>query len=354
MKRSLAILSLVVFLALAFPVSAFAGGFQDGRVVLGGTYTLHSEETLNGDLAVFGGVATLETGSRVTGSVFVLGGALEADGVIDGDLAVVGGNANLGPEAVVRGDVFTLGGNVNPGSARIEGDFVSGENLEIPMDLEFDDFNFNFTRDFDMPFRGFQVSFEARVLGYLFQSFMLAGLAVLVAMLWPTQTGRVARAVVDQPVVAGGLGILTAIVAPVLLLVLLITICGSPLSLLGAILLIAGGIFGWIAIGMEVGRRLNKALNQDFQPVVEAGLGTLVFALVVLGFGFVPCVGWIASALVSSIGLGGVILTRFGARAYAPGVGEVTAPDVEALIEVPPPDAPEVDESEEGQEESSS
>jgi hypothetical protein len=99
---------------------------------------------------------------------------------------------------------------------------------------------------------------------------------------------------------------------------------------------------------------LNKALDQDFQPVVEAGLGTLVFALVVLGFGFIPCVGWVASALVSSIGIGAVILTRFGAKAYAPGVGEVPPPDAHALAEVPPPDAPEVDESQEGQEEKSS
>ena len=337
MKRKLVFASLVLILAFALPASAFAGGLQQGRVVFGGIYTLHSGETLDGDLAVLGGVAILEKDSTVEGSVIILGGNLEANGEIDGDLVVIGGNANLGPTTVVRGDAVTFGGNVNPGNARIEGDQISGEGLDFPLD-------FQWGRDINLPLRtftGFRVSTQARVLGYLFQCFMLAALAVLVMIFWPNPTDRVASAVVDQPVVAGGLGLLTIIVAPILLILLMITICLIPVSILGFILLVIAAVFGWISLGLEIGQRLAKALNQEYQPVVAAGLGTLVLSLVVNGIGFIPCVGWLIPFLVAALGLGGVLLTRFGTQAYVPATSAAASPDEASLVEVPPPDEPE-------------
>jgi len=337
MKRKLVLASLVLILAFALPVSAFAGGLQEGRVVFGGTYTLHDGETLDGDLAVLGGAAILEQGSTVDGDVIILGGNLEAKGEINGNLVVIGGNANLGPNTVVRGDAITFGGNVNTGNARIEGDQVSGEGLDFPLD-------FRWGRDIDIPLRtftGFRVSTQARVLGYLFQCFMLAALAVLVVIFWPNPTGRVASAVVDQPVVAGGLGLLTIIVAPILLILLMITICLIPVSIIGLILLVVAAVFGWVALGLEVGQRLAKALNQEYQPVVAAGLGTLVLSLVVNGIAFIPCVGWLVPFLVAALGLGGVLLTRFGAQAYVAATQVAPPPDEASLVEVPPTDEPE-------------
>jgi hypothetical protein len=315
MKRGLSFAFLVILLAFALPINAHAGGLMDSKVVLGGTFTLSSDEVLRGDLGVFGGVATLEPGSLVTGSVFVLGGNLEVGGEIDGDLVVIGGNASLGGSAVVKGDVVTLGGNVDRDGATIEGDEIRGENVTIPFDFEFD-------RLVNMPFRAFRFSAQARVLGYLFQSFVLAALAILIVMIWPGATNKVGAALVRQPAASAGIGILTAIVAPVLIVVMMVTICLLPVGLLGIVVLLVAGLFGWIAIGLEVGQRIAIALDQDIQPVVIAGVGTLVLALVILGFGFIPCIGWMAPALVGAYGLGAVILTRFGTRLYAPGVSD--------------------------------
>jgi hypothetical protein len=83
-----------------------------------------------------------------------------------------------------------------------------------------------------------------------------------------------------------------------------------------------------------VGQRIAQALEQEIQPIVVAGIGTLVVALVVLGFGFIPCIGWLAPALVGAYGLGGVILTRFGTRFYTPGVSsDVEMPAIETVDE---------------------
>ncbi len=336
MKR-LVLASLVLILALALPVTAFAGGLYDSRVVFGGSFTLHSGETQDGDLAVLGGAAVLQKGSTVEGSVVIVGGNLDANGEIDGDLVVVGGNATLGASAVVRGDVWEIGGNVSRGTASIEGDYYEGEGLEIP--FAFDDFDFDFTRTF-RGFPGSWFSSQARVIAYLFQSFMLAALAVLVLIFWPNPTSRVASTVVSQPVVTGGLGLLTIVVAPIVLILMMITICLIPVSIVGLILLVVATIFGWIALGLEVGKRLAIALNQEYQPVVMAGLGTLVLSLVVNGIGLIPCVGWLAPLLVGAIGLGGVLLTRFGTQAYLPSAAAAPVEE-EAIVEVPPPDEPE-------------
>jgi hypothetical protein len=322
MKKLNVLVLTILVLLLALPLTAFSGGFTDGRVVLGGEFVLESGETLDGDLAIVGGSATLMADSTVTGSVFLVGGNLVVEGTISGDLAIVGGNARLGPAAVVGGDLLTFGGNVNRNGGTIMGDTVSGEELNFP-------YNFQFTRDF--PFRNFNPSisssYAARALTFLFQSFMLAALAVLIVMFLPKNVEIVAGTIVDQPLIAGAFGLLTFVVAPILIVFLIITICLAVVGIVGAAVLVAAGVLGWIALGMEVGKRLAKAMNQEYQPVVAAGLGTLIFALVVNGIGFIPCVGWLAPFLASAVGLGAVLMTRFGTRAYGMQVAEVPLPD---------------------------
>jgi hypothetical protein len=315
MKKFMFASMVVVFIALALPATAFAGGVAEGKVVFGGDFTLKSGEVLDGDLAVIGGSVTLEEGSLVEGTVFVLGGSVFAAGEIEKDLAVVGGNVKLGANAVVGGDLVSFGGHVNTGSATVEGDVINETEFVLPT-------NFNITPDWDwerqfVSIPSFRYSFAGRIVGYLFQSLMLAALAVLVVMFLPKNTRMVAETVVTQPVLAGALGLLTAFVGPLLIFLLLISICFTIVGIFGAVVLVAAWLFGLIAMGLEVGNRLSDATDQDFQPVVAAGLGSLILGLVVFGIGnFIPCIGWIISLLVGFIGTGAVLLTRFGRQEY--------------------------------------
>ncbi len=319
MKRMLTAVILAAA-ALAVPATALAAGFEDGRIVLGGSYTLASGETLNGDLLIVGGNVTLENGSTVTGNVFLLGGNINAGGEIQGDVSLVGGNLNLGAQAHVRGDVSTFGGNLTRETgARIDGQVNTGQNLTPPT--------------IELPWIGrtylppevwtLRFSPITQGLWFLVRTLLMAALAVLVVMFFPEPTGRVAKAVVQAPVVAGALGALTGVVVPALLIALAITICLIPVSLLGAMALVVAIVFGWIAVGLEVGRRLAEMFKWQVQPAAAAGLGTLVVTFVADGIGFIPCVGWLAPALVGSLGLGAVLLTRFGSQIY---VGATAAP----------------------------
>ncbi len=322
MKKILVLSAVVMILAMATPMTAMAAaGPGDTKIILGSSYTLESGEVLDSDLLVLGGNAYLEEESLVEGSVFVLGGNIDIAGEVEGDLGVLGGNVNLTSSAVIRGDVATLGGNVTRGPGTvIEGEVSSSFGIDIDSSIP------SFPTSFDFPtmptFSFPRISPWWSVLWAIFRVFVLAALALLVVMFWPEPTRRIADAAITQPFAAGGLGLLTAIAGPVLLLVLLITILLAPLSVIGFILFVAAAVFGWIGLGFEVGRRIALAMKWELQDPAAAGLGTLLLSAVAGGIGFIPCVGWLLVVLAVSLGLGAVMLTRFGSMAY---LGSATA-----------------------------
>jgi hypothetical protein len=168
----------------------------------------------------------------------------------------------------------------------------------------------------------------------LLQIFTLAALAALMALFLLKPIEHLADSIVISPLISGGLGLLTIVVAPALLIVLVITIILIPLGLIGILALAIGMLFGWIAIGFEIGRRLAEAIKQDWAAPISAGIGTLLLTLVTWGIGLVPCIGWLAGFTFLCIGLGGVILSQFGRRVYSS-----TPPshyDTHSLPPVPP------------------
>jgi hypothetical protein len=313
MNKRLVLAVVIAALALALPATAMAAGPEDTKVIMGSSYTLLTGETLDSDLLVLGGNADLEAGSLVIGSVFVLGGNINIAGEVTGDLGVLGGNVDLASTAVVRGGVGSVGGNIDRASgAVIEGDVSPNFGLDIDAPVP------GFPTGIRIPAMPnfFSVSPLISGLWFLFRVLVLAGLAALVVMFWPEPIQRVADAAIGQPLPAGGLGLLTVIAGPVLLLVLLITILLAPLTLVGFVLGVAAVAFGWIALGYEVGRRFVEAMKAEMPEPVVAALGTLLLSLVAGGIGFIPCVGFLLVLVVISLGLGAVMLTRFGSQPY--------------------------------------
>ncbi len=320
MKKKLVLAAVVALLALAIPLTAMAAGPEDTKIIVGSSYTLSSGQVLESDLLVLGGNADLEAGSLVEGSVFVLGGNVNIDGEVEGDIGVLGGNVSLGSTAVVRGDVATLGGNVDRADgAVIEGDITPNFGFDIDGPIP------DFPTGIDIPALPDFLSWSSSswtwspwigVLWFIFRVFVMAALALLVVMFWPEPTRRVADAIITQPLASGGIGLLSMIAVPVLLLILLITICLAPLTFIGGVAFVAAIVFGWIALGNEVGRRIGTAMKWELTDPAAAGLGTLLLSLVAGGIDFIPCVGFLLVVVVASIGLGAVMLTRFGAQEY--------------------------------------
>ncbi len=306
---------LAVALALAAPPAAFAAGPQDGQVIFGGTFTLGTGETVDGDLLVVGGVVTLEQGSAVHGDTVLFGGTIAADGEIDGSLAAMGGTVSIGPHAVIHGDVARFGAVVSiDEAATIDGQVFSERSLNIPpIDLQFA------RPTFTLWSRTFSPFFA--VLWLLARVLLLAALAVVVVMFWPEPTRRVALAMVEQPLPSGAIGVLTLLVAPALLVALIFTICLIPVSAVGFVIFGVAVVFGLVALGLELGQRIALMFRWELHPAAAAGIGTLVLGILLGGLSEIPCIGllgFLGVVAVASLGLGGVVLTRFGSRVYAP------------------------------------
>jgi len=342
MKKLLYALPILILLLWPIaPVYAFTGNL-DGRVVFGQSFTLNRGETLDGDLVVFGGEATIEENATVKGNVAIIGGSLVMDGSATGDAVVIGGLMTMGDKSSVAGNVTTVGGSLQRAAgAQVGGQIVTNvpsPNLKTPT-----------TPNVPAPQTNIAMGFNPilRAFGVLGTAIVFAMLAMLLAIFLQPQLDRVAQAIVAEPIIAGGIGLLTTLVSPValviLVVILVLTLILIPVAILAvvvwAILIVLAWLFGIIAFGMEIGERFTKAIHQTWAPVLSAGFGTFLLMFVVGAFGMIPCIGWIPEFLIGLIGIGAVVMTTFGSRPlHRPGM-TASSPDPSAAGVPPIPPA---------------
>jgi|GEM_PF-691507 len=301
-------------------------GQNGDKLVLGDTYTLASGESLDGDLLVFGGSAILEEDSIVEKDVIVIGGTVNINGKVRGDVSAVAGMVSLGGSAMIEGDVNSMAGQLaRDEGARIEGEVNTGTmgpfSLTAPGTLHIPGLEklppITLPRSAGQPAVniGFNPLWDG--LWWLIRSFLWAALAVVAVLLLEQRSERIAESVTKSPFVAGAMGCLTVFIFPFVLLVLVITICGIPFALIGVFVLCLAWGYGIIVVGYEIGKRLERLFKTDWAAPVSAGTGTFILTLGLNGIGaLIPCVGWMAPAVVGLVGLGAVLLTRFGGRIY--------------------------------------
>jgi len=318
MKHTKTLIFILLMVALFWPSTAFAKDVFDDKVVFGGTFTLESGESQEGSLVVFGGAVTIEPDSTVNGDVVLMGGTIEVGGQVNGNVVGIGGAVRLNEDATINGDLFTLGAALRrEDGAMVNGQVVNGfdipDSLSIPDDIG----NSGITPP-TTPIVNVNTNPILDMIWFFFRTFMFSALAVLLVMFLPAHVDRVTQAALSQPVITAGAGLLTAVLAPLALVVVTITIIGIPVTLVAVVLLFAAWLIGWVALGVEVGRRIAKALNMEWAPAISAGVGTLILFFVFGGFSeLIPCIGWIPQTLVSMWGLGAVLMTRFGTQDYA-------------------------------------
>ena len=345
MKRfriSTILLLLTVFFLPAGTVYAQGPGPGNGRVSFGTNITVESGETFNGDLVLFGGNVTVEQDAELNGDLVVIGGNILSDGLLSGDVVVVGGQIKLEKESVVGGDVVLVGGQMQ----RAEGAEVVGDvfnNVAPQIDIP----NGNIPPIVpdvpgvpeipdvpgvpDVPsivnIRFNPLAQFGRVFA---SSLLMAILGILTVLFFKERLDKVSQAVVAQPVMTAGIGLLTIVA----ILVVAVTIILLPFAALSLIPLGFAWLFGVIAIGQEIGERFAKALHQEWEPVLVTGLGTFMLMFVV-GFiqsldelsWVVGCFTWVVPVFVGLLAIGAVVITRFGARQVpVPGMTVFSSP----------------------------
>ncbi len=337
---TISLLALVLLAALAAPAAAQEG--EPGKLVVGGVYTLSSGQQLRGDLGVVGGQATIEQGATVTGDVLVAGGTLRVAGRINGDIAVFGGSVTLERTAFVAGNLVTFGGSVqrSPGAV-VSGEVREGGSLDLPglpgalFVPGVDRFNLTPETRFDRTPGQWLVFMLLRALRTGILIVALAALALLVALLWPSGVQRLGQTARQQPVAVILVGLLSWVVGAGLLVLLVVTICLIPIALALGLTLFVAMLLSWVVAGWLVGRSLLAAFKaRNATVVTEATVGTLVLVTVYFLVGIIPCTEFIFGVLIASLGMGAIVLTRFGTRPYpfVPAVADSGAPSEELAI----------------------
>ena len=305
-------IKLPVFLITLAVCILFAGcapyeSLVENKIVLGGTQRMTSDQLLDGDYINIGGNVTLDEGSTILGDVISIGGTMILNGKIQGELTSIGSNISLGEQAIVSGDATAIGGNLNPSNkTSIQGGtYFYGNSSRTPVKITVPKITIP---NLVLP------DPSTRYVFFFLQVLSLAVLGMLITLFFGKQVMRISGSIIARPYLAGGLGLLTAIVLPTILLVLMVTIILIPLSILGILILMVATLIGWIAMGQIIGSRLFALIKQPCASPVCTGVGTLILTLVASGIGMVPWVGFIAGLVAALVGLGGVFISGFGTQ----------------------------------------
>ncbi|MCS7179218.1 MAG: hypothetical protein RML46_11110 [Anaerolineae bacterium] len=229
------------------------------------------------------------------------------------DVVAFGGDVLLRSTARIEGGLVVLGGQVD----REEGAQVRGQEVINPHGWSWGRWGWvdvpvypYFPSD-GFPALMFQVAIWG--LGILLQAVVIAGLAGLVSVLWPQAAARVGRRALGKPLPALGMGLLTLVISILLIIGLVITLCLSPVGIAAAIALVVAILFGWVALGIAIGERLMPTFtNRVVAPFWTAALGAGLLSLLSNLLGLIPCAGGVGDLLITCVGLGAVVLTRFG------------------------------------------
>ncbi len=329
----------VLLLLMALPVGAVQGGI--GGVHFG-PYNLAAGDSVTGDLVVFGPV-TLGRDSSLTGDLATFGALEMREGaIVRGDVAIFGAATIAG---TVEGQVFSAGELQLRDTARVEGDVSSAgqitrdEGAIIEGEIQKVDgiggFNWNFPfgpsewGDRDEPLPPIVEVHASQPLWLQILWKMVRGVLTILALglfalffasLWPRHVERVAETIVNVPLPSLGVGLLVFIGVGLILVVLTITICLSPLALIGGIIVGLGAVLGWVALGSVLGDQVLRGLfrAEKVTPVAAAVLGTvLLTTLAVLVHVISDCLYAVLIWPMIAFAAGAVALTRFGTMPYA-------------------------------------
>jgi hypothetical protein len=277
--------------------------------------------------------------------VVVILGSAHIQGRVDGAVVAVGGSVHLGPKADIRGDVTAVGGGVE----RSAGAVVAGQINEVRFSSPsfgpfvrvrpWRDWSW-FGRPFGNPF-GPSVDLVAT----LIRMGVIGLFAALIVAMVPGPVKRVADRATGEPWRAGLVGLAAQLLfVPLLVLtvvVLAVSIIGIPLLLLvpfGLVAVLLAFLLGFAGTGCAVGQLIGRRSGGSV-PTLLASLAiglAVVWALTVCArfvglaglpvrviLGVVLLAGFLIEYLAWTVGLGAVLLSRFGRRDSRVGVPDI-------------------------------
>jgi hypothetical protein len=233
---------------------------------------------------------------EVTGDVVVIMGSLDLSGTVRGDVVGIMSPTHIRENAEIGGDLVSVGGPLD----RSPSSSVGGQEVKLNfMDM------IPFMKEGWGGFWRFLF-----ILKLIFLALLFLAICLITALV-PRRLSTIAAAFPSRWGMAILVGLLGYCVSVVLFFILICTFIGIPLAFA---LLFAAKVIKWLGLagifflmGHTMGRNVFKRELSHFAAVLG---GFAVYALISL----VPIIGFIFSTILSILGLGIALLTRFGAE----------------------------------------
>lgn len=258
----------------------------------------------------FNSAVVVSDGELVCSDLTSFGGSVTIDGVVKGDLVVFGGNVVI--NGAVNGNVTIYGGNLTlQDSAQVNGDIhVCGGVWTESSDSLFHRNVFSCTKSlgtFLESLNGATIRFWSTLVWVILGMLLTSLLPENVMLVQTTVKSKMGRSFV--------LGLLSILLAPAILAVLVGLIISIPLAILISVSLIAAWALGTVAIGWIVGDYIVRSVvPQHSTRLLQVIVGMVALVLAES----LPSVGLWITIGSGLVGLGAVLLSRFGTRLYSP------------------------------------
>lgn len=263
-----------------------AGCTGTDRDVFGQNVVVDTQQWYCGHVTVYGGTITVL--GHVSSDVVAVGGDIAVSGEVGGRVLALGGDISLLPGAHIGGDVQAIGGSViqAPGAV-VDGQIDHGIT----------------TDQFSLPTITNIIPVHLDWADVIFWAFS----GLVISLFLPSQLIRVRLMARRQPTGSLFLGLLAYALGFIAAVVLVLSCLGIPLALAIGIVLWGGSIFGTAALGLWLGSVLvpGAADYKRFPFILATVLGVTLLAIASTA----PVIGGIIRVLVSSAGLGAVLLT---------------------------------------------
>jgi len=264
------------------------------------------------DVVEFGSDVTIASDQTISGDVVVFGGNLYVHGHIEGSAVAFGGDLHIFPEGAVDRDTVSIGGEIinesrtTPPKHRRTAPAVPPFPPISPMPE---------VSPPEMPPMPEEPAPEVHVshpsFGAVWASIVIpdALLTLLMFFLFPARTRNVEEHLVAQPIAAPVLGFVTLVfLLPIVLCILLVLLVTIPLIPVAIIALYFGYLIGKAAVASFLGRRLLEAAKvNDPRPLASVIVG-LVLMLILTG----PTPAWFAItmfAFIAAVATGAALLS---------------------------------------------
>ena len=261
-----------------------AARIEDDVAVTGGSVTVAGER-IGGDLLAAAGAITVT--APVRGTVHLKGGDVYLNAPVGGDVIVTAERLRLGSAAAIAGSLTYE----SPGEAEFAGGAtVVGATNFIP-------------RGKALPPRERVIAIFSALAALKFFAVLLS--ALLLGLFFRRYATTLATEVALAPLKEFGRGVVAMIVLPVLSAILMFTVVGIPLGVVGFLSFLALLVLGMVAAPIVIGALLWRFA---FKTPLAVTWKTILAGVVVLELlWFIPFLGGLLVVIASLLTVGGIL-----------------------------------------------